>query len=168
MYKTFVPMFEKFVRMFETFVPMFETFVPNQARNSSEPLPGSPKKTPRESLIGSLVPTLIHLSWCVVTEYHVHCTLCSESNAAWYTSHYNPFMASNGKAINVTRGCQVGSLTLPHAISWRSRVPLEKPQTPKEVDKSLPGPRKEQSWVSSRPETTQSAVLILSTLLYNK
>ena len=60
MFETFVPMFEKFVRMFETFVPMFETFVPNQARNSSGPLPGSPKKTPRESIIGSLVPTLIH------------------------------------------------------------------------------------------------------------
>ena len=30
------------------------------------------KKTPRESLIGSLVPTLIHKTHPVVTEYHVH------------------------------------------------------------------------------------------------
>ena len=60
MFEKFVPMFKTFVPMFEKFVRMFETFVPNQARNSSGPLPGSPKKTPRESIIGSLVPTLIH------------------------------------------------------------------------------------------------------------
>ena len=59
------------------------------------------------------------------TPYHCNAAVCHVLCAAsWYTSNYTPFMVANRKVITVTRDCQVMSMDCCHAISWRSRGPL--------------------------------------------